>query len=363
MHRRSALLGVLAMLFLGQPAWAADPVAVLCEIRIGQGEIWVKHAGACDWMPPRPLLALHAGDQIRAEGDGQAALIFTGGGTQSVVSANSPYTVQAPTAESGKDNVGALVGRVTQFLLGQGKSPTYRPLAVRNPRQPVILSPRETKLLPGPVTFEWSGSERLRYSIRVRGPQGQLWEQAQLPRQPLSYPEAAPALGSGVRYTWELQTNGHPVQRAQFEVVPVSEAARVQEILALLQPDTLPGYSANTLLLLRAGFFFREGLYQEARRELLAGIAADPNEPALHLLLARKRGSSQPPALDGHYSSELRPGSNCVLAQLRSSSTETCTPGMSGVVTVCPMMYVTTRAACSVNVQTSTSCCCQSTRV
>ena len=172
MPSRSVFLSAIAMLFLGQLAWAADPVAVLCEIRIGHGEVWVQHAGTSDWMPPRPLLALHAGDQIRAEGDGQAVLIFTGGGTQTVLSANSPYTVQAPTAESGRENVGALVGRVTQFLLGQGKSPTYRPLAVRSPRQPVILSPRETKLLPGLVTFEWSGPDRLRYSIRVRGPQG-----------------------------------------------------------------------------------------------------------------------------------------------------------------------------------------------
>jgi hypothetical protein len=135
------------------------------------------------------------------------------------------------------------------------------------------------------VTFEWSGSDRLRYSIRVRGPQGLLWEQVQLLRQPLNYPEAAPAFGAGARYTWELQTNGHPVQRAQFEFVPVSEAARIQETLVLLQPDTLPGYPPNSVLLLRAGFFFGEGLYQEARRELLAGIAADANEPTLHLLL------------------------------------------------------------------------------
>jgi hypothetical protein len=85
----------------------------------------------------------------------------------------------------------------------------------------------------------------------VRSPQGLLWEQAQLPRQPLSYPEAA----------------------------------RVQETLALLQPDTLPGYPPNTILVLRVGFLFREGLYQEARRGLLAGIAADPNDPTLHLLL------------------------------------------------------------------------------
>jgi Tfp pilus assembly protein PilF len=29
---------------------------------------------------------------------------------------------------------------------------------------------------------------------------------------------------------------------------------------------------------------FREGLYHEARRELLSDIGADPAEPALHLL-------------------------------------------------------------------------------
>jgi hypothetical protein len=299
MPGRSVFLSAIAILFLGQLACAADPVAVLCEIHIGQGEVWVQHAGTSDWLPPRPLLALHAGDQIRVVGDGQAVLIFTGGGAQAVLSANSPYIVQAPTAESGRENVRALVGRVTQFLLGQGKSPTYRPLAVRNPRQPSILSPRETKLLPGPVTFEWSGSDRLRYSIRVHGPQGLIWEQAQLPRQPLSYPEAAPALGAGGRYTWELQTNGYQVQRAQFELLPVSEAARVRETLALLQPDTLPGYPPNTVLLLRVGFLYGEGLYQEARRGLLAGIAADANDPTLHLLLGHvydRMGLKEPAA-------------------------------------------------------------------
>ena len=285
MHRRSAFLGVIASLCFGQLAWAAEPVAVLSEIRIGLGEVWIQPAGASDWMSPRPLLALQAGDQIRVAGDGQAVLIFTGGGTQTVSSANSPFTVQAPTAETGRENVGALVGRVTQFLLGQGKSPTYRPLAVRKPLQPVILSPRETKLLPGPVTFEWSGSDRLRYSIRLRGPQGTLWERAQLPRQQLNYPETAPTLGDRVPYTWELQTKGHPVQRAQFELLPASEAARIQEALALLQSNMLAGFPPNTVVLLRAGLLFREGLYQEARRELLAGIAADANEPTLHLLI------------------------------------------------------------------------------
>ena len=286
MHSRIGLFSAaLLMLFLQPLAWPADPVAVLTEIRMGQDEVWVRQAGDGEWMEARPLLALLPGDQIRTTGNGQAVLCFTGGGTQTVSSANSPFTVRAPTAEAGMEKVGALVGRVTQFLLGQSKSPTYRPLAVRRLLQPVILSPRETRLLPGPVTFEWSGSERLRYSIRVRGPQGLVWEQAQLPRQSLSYPEAAPALGTGVPYTWELQAKGHPVQRAQFELLPSSEVASVQAALALLQPGTLVGYPPNTVVLLRAGLLFREGIYQEARRELLAAIASDPTEPTLHLLL------------------------------------------------------------------------------
>jgi hypothetical protein len=285
MHGRMILLGAIAILFLQQLAWPAEPVAVLTEIRMGQGEVWVKHVGESDWMPPRPLLALQPGDQIRAAGDGEAVLCFTGGGIQTVSAANSPFTVQAPTAEAGMEKVGALIGHVTQFLLGQGKSPTYRPLAVRKPLQPVILAPRQTKLLPGPMTFEWSGSDRLSYSIRVRGPQGPLWERTQLPRQPLSYPETAPALRAGMQYSWEVEVKGQPVQQDQFELLPSSEATRVQEALALLRPNGLSGYPPNTVVLLRSGLLFQEGLYQEARRELLGGIAADPNELALHILL------------------------------------------------------------------------------
>lgn len=53
----------------------------------------------------------------------------------------------------------------------------------------------------------------------------------------------------------------------------------------MLEPAALPGYPRNTVILMRAGFLFEQGLYAEARQELLAAIAADPDEPSLHLLL------------------------------------------------------------------------------
>lgn len=284
------LLGAIWILLLQGPVWAADPVAVLTEIRMGRGEVQVKRAGGADWQAPQPLLALRPGDQVRATRDSQAVLVFTGArGTQVVSQGNSPFTVQAPAAETGSEKLRALVAGVTQFLLAQQKELTYQSLSVRSigPQPPLILSPRETRILAGGVTFEWAGSDLLRYRIRVFGPHGLLWEQGDLRRHPLSYPASAPALSEGMRYLWELEAPGYPVQRAPFELLVASEAAQVQAALALLEPATLSGYPRGTVLLMRAGLLAKEGLYHEARRELLAALAADPDEPTLHLLLGQ----------------------------------------------------------------------------
>jgi hypothetical protein len=262
-------------------------VAVLTEIRPGQGEVRVKLAGETEWKAPRPLLALRPGDQVRVRGDGRAVVVFAGGrATQVVSQANSPFAIQAPRPATGAERIQGVLGSVTDFLLGQPGDPSYRPLTTRSLRQqPVIVSPRRTRLLSGPVRLEWHGPDHLRYRIRVIGPEGLVWEQGDLPRQAYEYPGAAPALGPGVRYVWELEARGHPPEQAGFELVPAVEADRIRADLALLQPGTLAGMPPGTVVVLRAGYLVQEALYHEARRELLAGIAADPGEPALHQLL------------------------------------------------------------------------------
>lgn len=286
---RLGVLGAIAVLLSHGVAWAAEPVAVLTEIRPGQGAVQVKLAGEADWKAAQPLSSLRPGDQVRAAGDGQAVVVFTGGrGPQTISQANSPFSIQAPTVEAAPGTLRALLASVTQFLLGQQKELTYRSLSARNVRQPpLILTPRETRLFPGPVTFEWAGPEHLRYRVRVLGPQGPVWEVADLPRQPLAYPPSEPALRAGVRYAWELEAWGEVTQRAQFEILPAPEADRVKAGLALLEPAALWGYPRTTVALMRAGFLLQEGLHHEARRELLDGMAADPDEPTLHLLLGQ----------------------------------------------------------------------------
>jgi hypothetical protein len=267
-------------------ASAADPVAVLTEIRPGKGEVRVKRPEDPDWSAPRALQSLRPGDQVRVTADGRATVAFTGGGSQSVTAATSPLTVQAPRGETGGDRARGLVAGVTQFLLGQPKPPAYQSLSVRaGAPPPRALGPRDTRVLPGPVTFEWSGPPRSDYRVQLLGPQGPVWEQAALPRRPLPYPAAAPPLVPGARYGWTLEAPGQATQRADFEVLSEADAARVRALLADLTPAALGGEEGSPLILMRAGLYFREGLYADARRELMTAIAKDPDEPTLRQLL------------------------------------------------------------------------------
>jgi hypothetical protein len=283
----SIVLGLIAL--AATPVWAQEPLAVLTEIQAKHGKVEVKTAAEPDWQAPKPLLSLRPGDQVRVVGDGRAVLVFTGGrGPQIVTQANSPFTVPAQAGDGMADRARAVMGNVTTFLLGQQREKTYQSLSVRSvsAQPPMILAPRDSRVLPGALTFEWAGSDRLKYRVRLLGPQGTVvWEQDQLDRKPLPYPSSAPALSPGARYTWELETKEHGVQRASFDLVQPAEAARVKDSLATLSPASARGYPAGTLSLMRAGLLFQEGFYSDARRELLTAIAKDPDEPTLHLLL------------------------------------------------------------------------------
>jgi hypothetical protein len=267
-------------------AQTGDPVAVLTEIKTAQGEVRVKPAGEADWKAPLPLLSLRAGDQVRATANATVVLMFTGGqGTVTVSAANSPYAVTPPTAAGPGGKNQGLLSNLSRMLAGKRKDLAYVPLATRSVKQPpLLLFPRTGKLL-APPTFEWGGSDRLRYAVRVLGPQGLIWEQDNLPRAALPYPASASRLQPGVPYRWELEAKDFPVQQGRFVILLPSEIAPVQEALRSLDPAALPGYPKNTVALMRAGYLFEQELFSEAREELAAAIAADPDEPSLHLLL------------------------------------------------------------------------------
>jgi hypothetical protein len=284
-----AVIIVAVLALAATAAWAQEPLAVLTEIQLKRGKLEVKPAGQADWQTPKPLLSLRAGDQVRVVGEGRAVLVFTGGrGSQTVTQSNSPFAVQAGPVESTGDRAKAVLGNVTKFLLGQQRERTYQSLSVRSVRAqpPVILAPRETRVLPGALAFEWAGSDRLKYQVRLLGPTGTVvWEQTDLERRALAYPSSAPKLTPSARYTWELTTREHGVQRAAFDIAAAADVTRVNDALAVLTPASAGNYPPATLALMRAGLLFQENLYADARRELVRAIAATPEEATLHLLL------------------------------------------------------------------------------
>jgi len=284
------LLIAAAILLVPGVGWAAaaEPVAVVTELRPGAGEIRIRRAGESGWSAAQPLLALRPGDEVRVSGDGRVVVALAGGGVETVSAANSPFVAHVPRGQSGTDTVRALLSGVVQFLLGQQRDVHYEALSVRTgPVIPRILSPRETRLLPGPVVFEWAGPPSLRYRVRVLGPPGPLWEAGDLPLRPVEYPSSAPPFRPGSRYTWVLEAPGQLAQQAHFELVTEPEASRLRAALADLGPGALAGYPPNTTVLMRAAFLLREGLYEDVRRELIGGISRDPAESTLHVLLGQ----------------------------------------------------------------------------
>jgi hypothetical protein len=287
MRALSRLLLVLhALLALGAPAWAqpGETAAVITEIKPGRGRVEVKPAAGGDWRPARPLLALRAGDVVRATENASAVVLLSGGrGTARVEGATGALTVPAVAGQGGKAR--ALVEASLGYLAGTTRESSQAVLGTRSSaRPPVILSPRNGRVLPETLVFEWLGSRFTGYTVRLLGPGGPAVER-QVAGARWEYPADAPALAPDVRYTLQVTAAGHPPQEAWFELVNPARARAVAGDLTALEQELGPSVSPTSRAVMRAGLLAREGLLHDARRVVLAALDADRDEPTLHLLL------------------------------------------------------------------------------
>lgn len=267
-------------------ALAAQPVAYITEIhRPGASEARVKRAGQSEWTAAQALLGLERGDQVRVSGEARVVLLYhAGGGTQTVAAANSPFTVGPAPVGGASEQFRVLAAGITEYFIAKREPPTYKRAATRS-QGALALSPRHTRLFPGDVVFGWEGSDALSYTVRVLGPEGVLWEQRGVPRRPVTYPATAPPLRRGVRYFWELETPGQPVERTQFEILTDGDTTRIRTALGVVDRGTRESYPRATVTVMRAVLLSEEGLYTDALRELEAAIATHREEPTLRLLL------------------------------------------------------------------------------
>lgn len=285
---RALLLTVLAVATFAVPrqtrGQAQETVGVITEIKVGRGKVELKPAGAGEWRRAGPLAALRSGDVVRATDDATVVILMSGGrGTIKLDAAKSPFTLPAPGSGEGK------VDKLVQAGLGYLASSKEAPKAVLSVRSasrpPVVISPRNTPVLADALVFEWMGTSFSRYTVRVVGPSGPVFEQKGVTGARFAYPAGAPSLAPGTRYTLEVQAGSHASQQAWFEVVDAARARGIADDLTALERALGPGVSPSSVAVVKAGVLAREGLVHDARRLVLAALAKDPDEPALHQLL------------------------------------------------------------------------------
>ena len=291
----SLAIRVLLLLLVAAPFAPAPPVraqsaetaAVITELKPGRGRVEVRPAAGGDWKPARPLLALRVGDQVRTSDNASAVVLLSGGrGTVRIEGVSGAFTVPSAAAAGQGQKARALVEASLGFLAGTTKESSQAVLATRGAaRPPVIVSPRNGRVLPETLAFEWLGSRFGRYTVRVVGPAGPVVEKREVTGARWEYPADAPALSAGVRYTLQVTASGHPAQDAWFEVVDAERARAVASDLAGLEQELGPSVSSTSRAVLRAGLLAREGFLHDARRVVITALAADRDEPTLHLLL------------------------------------------------------------------------------
>jgi hypothetical protein len=285
---RTAVLAVVLVLATAATC-AAAPIGVITELHLKNGQVEVKPAGAGDWQAAKPLLSINDGDQLRASGSGRAVLVFAATQRSAVVTpANSPYTAAAPA----QPGLGERVMNAVSFLQSTPREPSRKALTVRSSRDlspVVLLSPRESLVAADAISLEWAGPQTSRYTVRVVSGDGRvLWETKNVEARPLALAPGEVRLVPG-RYRWEVESQGHGIQRAAFDVATpeaVSQASAAADAIEQAR------YPAVTAALVKAAGLMRERFQADARRELLRAIAASPEEPTLHVLLAELYGKT-----------------------------------------------------------------------
>ena len=273
-----------AMTLIAARAEAQDAVGVITEIKLNRGDVQIRLPGKKGWEKPGLLQSVSVGTQIQASKDATVVVLYTEGmKTVTVDERSSPFEVKAAEAKGAQ--AGGGMKEVASALMGKKKPPSYVALAVRGgKRPPLLVSPRNTRLMTDSPTLQWMGMERQPGTVRVYGPEGLLWTAENISLTQIKYPPSAPRLKPGVDYTWAIEKKGFAVEKARFQLLAPAEIKTVKEELASLQ--NAAGVPKTTAAILKAGLLASRELYHDAREVLAEAAKGDPDEPTLHFLLA-----------------------------------------------------------------------------
>ena len=278
------VLGIVAV----GASQSTEVAGMVTELKPGRGRVEMKPTGAAEWRAVGPLLALRPGDMIRATDDAGAGVVLTGGrGSMRVDAASSPQTIASGQVSDNRvKKAGTLLATSVGFLARPKEEPRAV-LATRAPRPPALIGPRNGPVLPGPLAFEWQSNLPGPHIVRVRAPEGLIFERGDLTGGRLEYPAQATPLVPGVRYVVRVSAGPQESAETWFEILPAAPATTIRDAIADLDAELGAALPPSSLVAVKAGLLASHGLAHDARLLLLAALDRDPGEPTLHALLAQ----------------------------------------------------------------------------
>lgn len=272
------LLPVLAVV---RPAWAADAVAMVTDIK---GAATLAEKGSPEKLA---LLAyLMPGSEIRVEGGARLVItyfstpqefVFTGP-AKVQINADGPRVLAGGAAETrslGQEKVGV----AKKFSAMQREKLSQATFEMRGIRAGVrLLDPVDTLLSVRTPEFAWFGPrDAIEYHFTLSEDGGRVMQDLKMAQSAWHVPEAA-SLEYGKSYQWKVETtlpSGETLSAAgRFTLVDEMKARKIAE--AHPKPDA--EFSERVLYAARLE---TEGLKHEAKAKWRALARERPDDPAL----------------------------------------------------------------------------------
>ncbi|HEY5133281.1 MAG TPA: tetratricopeptide repeat protein [Candidatus Krumholzibacteriaceae bacterium] len=241
-------------------------------------------------------LQLYAGDEVRT-GAGGAAEIHFENGTWIKLGSGSSLDVKAGASKKTEEPVekGGSFESISNFLKLRDAEGVSTLAALRSGgKHPEIRleSPCQTRVRSDHPVFVWSATDStVELRLKIYDDRGIRWQRDIRGAHTIQYAADAEPLVPGTTYSWTLETTDplrFPPLRTQaafFEVMPADEAKKLENAIKGINRSSIPSESAYRIVL--ASIYFDYRLLDEAISQTVVALAADPDNGALHAILAR----------------------------------------------------------------------------
>ncbi len=295
-HFTAFMVMILTLSVLAPHAAAGEedvPAAILLSCT---GEVTVERNSGGK-IPGSFGLALYAGDEVKTSAASEAEIHFENGmwlqmGVSSSMKIKGTRTKTQPSGVKVGDESFKVVQNMMRLKDPRGTSSLAALRSAPGKPEIALISPCQTRVLTATPTFEWESSgldEEL--LLTIYNEKGIHYETKIPGSASYDYPSGAPALATGISYSWAVETTDllrvPPLRSTAsfFEVISEDETGKLDESLGMIDPKKIP--NCSTYHFLRASVYFDHGLLEDAINEMKQAMEGDAGMKEMHSILAR----------------------------------------------------------------------------